>query len=197
MIVLPTTYFAPVVFYAAISQSDKIIFDKHENFIKQTVRSRCEIYGANGKQMLSVPVEKRGNNIPAKDVRISYKEDWQKIHWRSIVSAYRNSPYFEYYCNELEPFFHSKTEFLFHLNMDLHNVLMNLLKIKITTEFTENYIEEYGQGILDFRKEKTSMPEILPYHQVFEERYGFIPNLSILDLLFNSGPDSVKVLRGK
>ncbi len=196
-VVVPVSYFAPVGMYSVIVKSKNVIFDLHENFLKQTMRSRCEIYGANGKQLLSVPVEKRGNHIAAKDVRISYKEDWQKIHWRSIVSAYRNSPYFEYYSDELEPFFVTKTELLFDLNMSLHQVLLKLLKVEINFEFTETYIADYGNTILDLRNERTQLPQISQYNQVFEERYGYIPNLSILDLLFNSGPDSLKILSGK
>lgn len=195
--VIPVSYFAPVGVYAAMLQAEDVVFEKHENFVKQTVRSRCEIYGANGKQLLSVPVEKRGNHIPISEVRISYKEDWQKIHWRSIVSAYRNSPYFEYYVDAFQPFFESKTELLFELNISLHNVIMKLLKAEHSIVFTEKYSSEYGDAILDLRNEKTEIPHISPYNQVFEERYGFIPNLSILDLLFNAGPDALDILRTK
>jgi len=196
-LIVPVSYFAPVGVYAAILQSESIIFDKHENFVKQTMRSRCEIYGANGKQLLSVPVEKRGNHIPAKDVRIMYKEDWQKIHWRSLVSAYQNSPYFEYYADELNPFFENKTEFLFDLNMSLHNTLLKLLKVKPDFSFTESYVADYGGDIHDLRKEQTELPAVSQYSQVFEERHDFLPNLSILDLLFNCGPDSLQILSGK
>jgi hypothetical protein len=196
-LVLPSNYFAPANIYAAILQSDTIIFDVHENFVKQTFRSRCEIYGANGKQLLSVPVEKRGNHIHANQVKICYKEDWQKIHWRSIVSAYRNSPYFEYYADEFQPFFETKIELLFDLNMLLHRIIMKLLKAEINHEFTQTYISDFGESILDLRKEKIILPEISGYNQVFEERYGFISDLSILDLLFNTGPDALDILTTK
>jgi hypothetical protein len=194
-LVLPAPYFAPAKIYAAILQSDTIIFDKHENFVKQTFRSRFEIYGANGKQLLSVPVEKRGNHIPAKEVKISYSEDWQKIHWRSIVSAYRNSPYFEYYAHEFQPVFETKIELLFDLNMSLHKIIMKLLKAEIYHEFTETYISDFGDNVLDLRKEETILPEIPRYNQVFEDRQGFISDLSILDLLFNAGPDASEFLQ--
>lgn len=196
-VVVPVGYFAPVAVYAAMFSSDKIVFEQHENFVKQTIRSRCEIYGANGKQLLSVPVEKRRNHIPIMDLQISYKEDWQKIHWRSIVSAYRNSPYFEYYTDELQPVFETKTELLFDLNMSLHKIIMKLLKAEINYEFTETYVPDYGNNVLDLRNEKTLYPQFYQYSQVFEERHGFIPNLSILDLLFNAGPDSLKILLDK
>lgn len=196
-LVLPASYFAPVSIYAAIVGSEKVIFDRNENFVKQTFRSRSEIYGANGKQMLSVPVEKRGNHMAAKDVRISYNEEWQKIHWRSIVSAYRNSPYFEFYADEFRPFFETKNELLFELNITLHQVVMKLLKAEIKHEFTETYISDFGSNVLDLRNEKAILPLTSQYNQVFEERHGFIPNLSILDLLFNAGPDSLKVLSDK
>lgn len=195
--VVPVCYFPPTGFFAAMLQSENIIFDKHEHFVKQTIRSRCEIYGANGKQLLSVPVEKRGNHISAKDVRISYKEEWQKIHWRSIISAYRNSPFFEYYADYFEPFFNNKTELLFEWNMSLHQVIMKLLKSEINVEFSKKYISDYGNDVWDLRNEKVQFPPISQYNQVFEERYGHIPNLSILDLLFNVGPDSLKILLGK
>ncbi|MCG3167630.1 MAG: hypothetical protein POELPBGB_03424 [Bacteroidia bacterium] len=193
-LVLPAMYFAPVSVYALILKSEKLIFDGHENFVKQTFRSRCEIYGANGKQLLSVPVEKRGNHIPVQQVKISYKEDWQKIHWRSIVSAYRNSPYFEFYADEFERFFTVKPELLFDWNMTFHKIIMKLLKVEKEFEFSEKYIAEYGIQTLDLRAEDIMLPLTLNYNQVFEERHGFIPNLSILDLLFNAGPDSVKIL---
>ncbi len=195
--VIPVSYFSPVGVYAVILKSENVLFEKQENFVKQTFRSRCEIYGANGKQLLSVPVEKRGNHIPITEVRISYKEDWQKIHWRSIVSAYRNSPYFEYYVDVFQPFFETKTELLCEFNMSLHQVVMKLLKTEIKYEFTETYISDYGNNVLDLRKEETILPDIPQYNQVFQERYGFIPHLSILDLLFNKGPDSLKILSGK
>ena len=196
-VVVPVIYFAPVAVYAAMFRSDRIFFEQHENFVKQTIRSRCEIYGANGKQLLSVPVEKRGNHIPIMDVQISYKEDWQKIHWRSIVSAYRNSPYFEYYADEFQPFFETKTELLFDLNMSLHQVVMKLLNVEYRVEFTEKYISEYGNSVLDLRKNDLILFPTFQYNQVFEERHGFIPNLSILDLLFNVGPDASEILRTK
>ena len=194
LVIAPISYFGPVGLYAALLRTNNVIFDQHENFVKQTIRSRCEIYGANGKQLLSVPIEKRGNHIAAKDVRISYKEDWQKIHWRSIISAYRNSPYFEYYADELEPFFENKTELLFEHNMVLHEVIMKLIKAEYNVEFTEKYISDYGNSVLDLRKEETKLPEISRYNQVFEVRHGFISNLSVLDLLFNVGPDALEIL---
>ena len=195
--VVPASYFASVGVYAAILQTENVIFDKHENFVKQTMRSRCEIYGANGKQLLSVPVEKRGNHIAAKDVRISYKEDWQKIHWRSIVSAYRNSPYFEYYEYLFEPIFINKTELLSEHNLALHHVIMKLLNVESSYHFTEKYCSDYGNDVLDLRKEGATFLSTPQYNQVFEERHGFIPNLSILDLLFNTGPDDAEILSGK
>jgi hypothetical protein len=195
--VIPVNYFSPVGLYAIILKSENVLFENQENFVKQTSRSRCEIYGANGKQLLSVPVEKRGNHIPITEVRISYKEDWQKIHWRSIVSAYRNSPYFEYYVDEFQPFFETKTELLFELNRTLHQVVMKLLKSEIKHEFTETYISDYGKNVFDLRKQETVLPEIPQYNQVFEERHGFIPDLSILDLLFNTGPDAADILTAK
>lgn len=196
-IVLPATYLAPARYYSAIINSEKLIIDGHENFVKQTIRSRCEIYGANGKQLLSVPVEKRGNHIAAKDVKISYKEEWQKNHWRSLVSAYRNSAYFEYYVDEFEPYFSEKREFLFDLNMELFQVINNLLKVQLQIEFSEKYIADYKNDISDFRTEKTELPEIENYYQLFEERHGFISGLSILDLLFNYGPDAKQFLLSK
>ncbi|MGE0636161.1 MAG: WbqC family protein [Bacteroidia bacterium] len=195
--VIPVSYFASVGVYAVILQSENVLFEKQENFVKQTFRSRCEIYGANGKQLLSVPVEKRGNHIPITEVRVSYKEDWQKIHWRSIVSAYRNSPYFEYYADDFQPFFDTKIELLFDLNMSLHKIIMKLLKAEINHEFTQTYISDFGENVLDLRKKEIILPGIPIYNQVFEERHGFISNLSILDLLFNSGPDALDILTTK
>lgn len=196
-LVLPATYFAPASFYSAIINSRKILFDGHENFVKQTIRNRCEIFGANGRQILSVPIERRGNHVHANEVKISYKEDWQKIHWRSLISAYRNSSYFEFYVDEFDPFFNKKTVFLFDLNMALHQLLVKLLKLEVEYKFTEDYLADYGTNSFDLRNEKSKLPPIAKYYQVFEERHGFIPNLSILDLLFNAGPDTNQILSSK
>jgi hypothetical protein len=145
-----------------------------------------------------VPVIKGSKvHTPVKDVKISYDFRWQRLHWMSLQGCYRRSAYFEYYEDELAPFYERKETFLFDYNDRLLQLILKLLKIKATVNYTETYEPEYP-ALTDFRHSINSKKESIfqqkPYFQVFEERHGFMKNLSIIDLLFNQGPQSINYL---
>lgn len=161
----------------------------HEHFVKQSIRNRCEIYGANGKLRLTIPKKRKGSSKTIiKEIKISYKEDWQKLHWNAIESAYKSSPFFEYYQDELEPFFKKKESNLVDFNNKLQEVILELLQEDKCPDFTTSY--HHKTEFSDLRNHDFILDNSSKYNQVFMEKYGFIPNLSILDLLFNLGPES-------
>jgi len=177
--------------------AEKIIFEKYEHFVKQTFRNRALIYSANGLQQLIVPI-KHGNlyRIPMHEIKISSDSPWHRIHWRSLESAYRKSPYFEYFESELKPFFEKPAEKLFDFNLALTEKIFSLLRLDFNPGFTSAYEKEFP-GKKDFRnyfvpgKRNLGLPV---YQQVFSDRHNFIPDLSILDLLFNKGMESKNYL---
>jgi hypothetical protein len=190
--IFPIVYAGNIQYFLLLKQAKQPVFDKHEHYIKQTYRSRCSIYGANGKLDLIIPVEKGKQGHQAmKDVKISYQQDWQRLHWKSLESAYRSSPYFEYYEHKFVPFYEEKTEYLADYNLKIHEVLCKLLEIDFNPAFTESYQTE---NIIDQRSFADPLikinAEFKSYTQVFETRHGCIENLSVLDLLFNCGPEA-------
>ncbi|MCD4746175.1 MAG: WbqC family protein [Bacteroidales bacterium] len=204
-ILLSTAYLAPIEYYYHIAKFSEGFIEKYENYIKQTYRNRCLIYSANGMQRLSIPVIKvDGNHTCIKDIQISYFENWQKIHWKSIESAYNSSPFFLYYQDDIKPFHFKKYKFLIDFNQDILNVILKLIGIKTIVKYTSAYQKE-SSGIPDLRNKikpgkkiyDNNKLNIIPhYTQVFEAKYGFIPNLSIIDLLFNEGPNTKEYLQG-
>jgi len=193
--ILPIAYLAPIQYYSKLNSYNTTIIEHHEHYIKQTYRSRCNIYSPNGLQTLSVPLIKRNHRQTVKEIKISYDYDWQKLHWRSLESAYRRSPFFEYYEDDFLPFYlNKKFEYLIDWNEELQQLMLTLLKIKTNYNFTENYKATY-ENADDYRtilspKEPIANDEhytIKPYHQVFQTKLGFIENLSIVDVLFNEG----------
>jgi hypothetical protein len=202
-ILLSTACFPPVQYFSKLVQFEHVYLEHCENFIKQTYRNRYEILGANGAISLVVPVVKgRGRKIKIRDLRISYDTDWQRNHWRTIFSAYNSSPFFEFYQDDIQPFFEKPWEFLFDFNLQILETLCGLLEIDPNLVLTEDF-EQVPEGTLNFReaispkKHRTENdPSFFPqpYTQVFHEKFGFVPNLSILDLLFNEGPNSLNVI---
>jgi len=193
--ILPTAYLGPIQYYQKLLIYPACIIEHHEHFIKQTFRSRCEIYSPNGVLTLSIPLEKRNKRQAVKDTRISYEYNWQILHWRSLESSYRRSPFFEYYEDDLWPFFEDKKyDFLVDFNEAIQQEILGLLKAKPNYTFSTEYKSNY-ENADDFRqlispKESPAADpafEAKPYSQVFETRHGFLPNLSIADLLFNQG----------
>ena len=189
---LPTAYLAPIEYYAILLKYQNCSIEYYENFIKQSIRNRCNIYTANGKLTLTIPkLRKSRSKILIKDIEICYKENWQKTHWQSIESAYNSSPFFEFYKEEIKPLFIEKEKYLIEFNSKLHNVVLKFLYQELVIKKTNNYQKKSS---LDLRNYNWNKRECQPYNQVFEEKHGFIPNLSILDLLCNLGPQSTQYL---
>ncbi|MCX6305703.1 MAG: WbqC family protein [Bacteroidetes bacterium] len=195
-ILLATAYFPPVDYLAAAFHADEIIIEAFETYTKQTYRNHCSIYGPNGKHTLSIPVvKKNGNHTLTKDILLSEHQPWQKIHWRSIETAYNNSPFFLYYQDLLVSFFEKDFRYLLDLNLEIFSVLLQILKITRPVSLTEKF-EKTPADIKDLRtvsgaKHLDIHAYYPPYTQVFEPRHGFIPGLSILDVIFNLGPETV------
>jgi hypothetical protein len=192
---LATAYFPSVSYMAEAMHAGEIVIEACETYTKQTCRNHSIIFGPNGRQRLSIPVIKtNGNHTLTKDVQVSTHQPWQKIHWRSIQTAYNNSPFFLYYQDDFIHFYEKPYKFLLDLNLEILNTLFQLLKIECPVGLTENY-EKSPAGILDLRDsldEKNSVQTTYfpHYTQVFESRHGFIPGLSILDVIFNLGPEA-------
>ncbi len=201
---LSTAYLPPVQYISKFLLYKKILIEQHENFSKQSYRNRCNIYGANGQQTLSIPVRKNNSvKIKITDVQIDYDTNWQKIHFKSIESAYRHSPFYEYYIDYFMPFFKQKHKYLFDFNTLILNKLLEILEIKTDISFTTGYITNHNSGVCDCRdsihpKKRMQKPDNtfknIKYQQVFSGKFGFLPNLSTLDLLFNEGPNAVNIL---
>ena len=183
--VLPTSFFGPVSWYEQIARtSEPISIEAHENFQKQTLRTRCRIATANGVQTLTVPVSGSGS---IKEIKISDHNNWRHLHWQALASAYGSSPFFEYYADDIAPFFEKKWDFLFDYNLEITYKMCELLDIRTEIRLTDEF-----QGC-SFNQHNDSKP----YYQVFQSRHGFIPDLSILDLLFNMGPEAIICLMKK
>ena len=190
---LPTAYLAPICYYAILLQHPNCSIELKEHFIKQSIRNRCDIYGANGKLRLTIPKERKGSSRTIiENLKISYKQNWQKQHWNAIESAYNSSPFFEYYKDELKPIFEEKEEYLANFNSKLQNVIHIMLQKKNTIKNTTEYLHK--GDFFDLRNYTWELKNQEKYDQVFMEKKGFIPNLSILDLLFNLGPESADYL---
>jgi len=202
-ILLSTAYFGPVNYYSRIVNHSEIYIEQFEHFNKQTFRNRAVISGGNGPITLVVPVIKgRGPKILIKDIQIAYDMEWQRNQWQTITSAYNSSPYFEYYKDDLQPFFNIKTKYLIDHNLKIHKMLCELLEIENKLNLTQDF-EDVPKNTLNFRdvispKNKAN-PDLefqpMEYTQVFTGKFGFTPNLSILDLLFNEGPNSYTILK--
>lgn len=185
---IPTAYWGPIEYYAYLIQN-KCIIETQEYFVKQTLRSRCQIAGANNVITLKVPkVRKKSSKTIIKDLKINNETNWQKKHWKSILSAYNSSPFFEYYKDEIATLYESKETFLIDWNNKTKEIISSLLNIEIETKQTNAYQKEIIG--LDLRSYEFTQKKIPIYIQVFSEKNGFIPNLSILDLLFNEGPNT-------
>ena len=197
---LTTTYFGPIQWYQKLHRMPCII-EQYDHFVKQTYRNRCVIATANGTQTLTVPIERyEGTKCPMRDIRISDHGNWRHLHWNALVSAYGETPFFEFYADDLRPFFEKRHTFLFDLNLDIMHTVCQLLDVRPQVELSEHYIvlPSENDEVVDFReaiRPKHPLPDAdfnpTPYYQVRAQRHGFLPNLSILDLLFNEGPEGI------
>ena len=183
------SYFSSILQYATILKTENVNFEVFDNFQKQTYRNRCYIYGANGKQLLNVPIQKVSGKQLTKDVKIDYSSNWQSEHLKTLHSAYNSSPFFEFYIDDLMPLFLKKETFLLDLNLATFNLILNQLQEKVTYSKTDSYLIERDNDYRFLVNAKANKIVDLPkYTQVFDDKHGFLSNLSILDLLFMEGP---------
>jgi len=204
-ILLSTAYFAPVQYYCKLVDTPEVIIEQFENFNKQTYRNRCLIQGANGIQPLIVPlVAASRKKTVIRDVKIDYDTMWQKLHFKSIEAAYRSSPFYEYYIDDIAPFFNKKWNFLWDFNEQIRQIMCQILEIEPNITLSKDYIEKTTDDQLDFRNAIHPKPsksiidttfKAIPYTQVFGDRHGFSPNMSILDVIFNIGPEGSDYLQ--
>lgn len=193
-LVIHPTYFPNILFFSQILNQDKILFEVNDNYIKQSFRNRTSIYHANGILNLSIPVKYSSKKKQIfKEIEICNETDWQKKHLKSIKFAYRSSPYFEFYENQFEKIFTKKEKFLIDINLKSIELLFELIDRKLKYNFTEKYNQNYtgyvdSREISNFNFSDKSL-SFKKYTQVFETKYGFKENLSMLDLLFNYGPN--------
>ena len=202
---LQTTYFGPIQWYQKLYRYDHCLIEQYDSYQKQTYRNRCLIATANGVQALTIPVEHSpltSHHSPlVKDLRISDHNQWRRVHWNALQSAYSESPFFDYYADDLHPFFERKYNFLIDFNEAIRQKICELIDIRPSVEYTSEYISAITpqtSDITDYRDvihAKHPQPddtfEAKRYWQVFQHKHGFLPNLSILDLLFCMGPESV------
>ena len=198
-VLLSTTYFGPIQWYQKLYRAEHVEIEQWESFQKQTYRNRCLIATANGVQALTVPVE-HGDSPLIKDIRLSDHGNWRHLHWNALQSAYGESPFFEYYQDDIRPFFERHWTFLLDFNEEIRQKMCELIDIQPNVSYTEGFIPEESP-LTSYRtaispKHPQDDPDFLPkrYYQVYEQKHGFLPNLSILDLLFNMGPQSIFLL---
>ncbi|KAF2081278.1 WbqC family protein [Flavobacterium sharifuzzamanii] len=196
-LILPT-YFPSISHFAVIAQSDSITFEMEDNFQKQTNRNRTYIYSPNGIQLLNIPVKhSKATHQKTKDILIENEFDWQKQHFKSLEAAYRSSPFFEYFEDDITPIFEKKHQFLMDLNFEVLDVVTKCLRMKLEFGKTTEYFHEVA-NFTDFRylaNGKKDANSFEKYTQVFDDKHGFINNLSVLDLLFNEGKFAMDYLK--
>ena len=209
ILLIELQYFPPIQYFAKLLQFKKVRLEAYENYNKGTYRNRCHIAGANGLQRLSIPLRKGKNRQQSiRAVEIANDENWQAEQWHSIKSAYGNSPFFEYYADELQLFYKKEYDLLWDWNLDLLKKMMELTGVDCQIELTDCYVptieDQAAKSVFDYRnsiqpkksrhKEDSAFKNV-SYGQVFIEKHGFLPNLSILDLLFCQGPSASEILR--
>ncbi|MGV8994147.1 MAG: WbqC family protein [Flavobacterium sp.] len=198
-ILIHPTYFPSISTYIAIAKADSITLEMEDNFQKQTNRNRMYIYSANGLQLLNIPVKHLKNSHQmSKDIKLETEFDWQKQHFKSLEAAYRSSPFFEFFEDIFMPVFEKDYKFLMDLNLDTMAIISKCIGLKTSFFKTEEFKKE--TNLIDFRNlaaGKKDQTQITPYTQVFGEKYGFLNNLSILDLLFNEGRYSLDYLKSQ
>lgn len=202
MIVLHPTYFGPISQYWLMYKYQEVCFEVEDNFQKQTYRNRTYIFGANGKLQLNIPIKhtKSDGRQKTKDVLIDNSFHWQKNHFKAFQNAYRSSPYFEYYEDDLAPLYQKEHTFLLDFNIKTHEFIVDALQENLAISYTKKYdltleAENDFRFIVEVKKEKAI--KLTPYTQIFDDKFGFLSNLSILDLLFMEGPNSLNYLESQ
>ena len=208
-VLLSTTYFGPIQWYQKLYRAEEVFIERCESFQKQTYRNRCLIATTNGLQALTIPVvrdqsdklsDTNQDQEPVSlihSIRISDHGNWRHLHWNALKSAYGESPFFDYYQDDIRPFFEQRWDYLFDFNEAIREKMCELLDIQPKVSYTEEFASTVN-NMIDFRssinpKHPEPDPDFTPkrYYQVYEQKHGFLPNLSILDLLFNMGPESI------
>lgn len=198
-VLLSTTYFGPVQWYQKLYRSDEVQIEQWESFQKQTYRNRCLIAAPNGIQALTVPVEHTVSPL-IKDLKVSDHGNWRHLHWNALVTAYSESPFFEYYQDDIRPFYEQRWDYLLDFNEAIRAKMCELIDIQPNVSYSLEF-RTLNSQLRDFRetirpKHPAPDPDFTPrpYYQVWQQKHGFLPNLSILDLLFNMGPESILYL---
>ena len=194
-ILISTAYLPPVEYFSLIQDADEVLVEREENYLKQTYRNRCYILSSDGAHPLSVPVYLGSiHKTPVNEIRIDYSKRWQQVHLRAMTASYNSSPYFEFYFENIEKVISKNHDFLLDMNMELTESVLEILKMKKTISFTTNF-KSIGDMANDFRYKITPKEEshfaVKEYFQVFNKDEGFVPDLSIIDLVFNMGPDAI------
>ncbi len=190
--IFTSAYFAPISYYIEILKYDKIIIESQENYQKKSYRSRCYIAGPFGKQMLNIPINRpNANQTKIQEAVLATDQNWKKQHWNSITTAYNSSPFFLYYQDEIEAVIFGKQTTLWELNNDILKLTLEILQLKTTIEYNSEY-QRSTENIEDYRSSINSKNTVnnSEYIQVFGDKNGFINDLSILDLIFNLGPEA-------
>lgn len=196
-ILLPVFYLPPISWFSVfVNPEHEVTFEQYESFPKQTYRNRTNIYGANGKLSLIIPINHTGKR-EMKDIEISYQEDWMKIHWKSIKNVYQGSPYFEYYEDRFEVLYAKKEKFLLDFNLKGIGIIQKILKTEKAQSLNDEYIKNPSE--INFRDQFSPKYEsefqMEEYYQIFTDKYGFLKDLSIIDLICNKGPESMTYLK--
>ena len=196
-VLLSTTYFGPVQWYQKLYRADCVQIEQWESFQKQTYRNRCLIATTQGIQALTIPVV-RGETSLIKDLRISDHGNWRHLHWNALQSAYGESPFFEYYQDDIRPFYEKHWTYLLDFNEEIRQRICELIDIQPQVRYSQAFLPITDALSNDYRfainpKHPGEDPEFTPkpYYQVYQQKHGFLPNLSVLDLLFNMGPESI------
>ena len=196
-ILLPIFYLPPVSWFAVfLKEENEIVLEQYENFPKQTYRNRTNIYGANGRLSLIIPINHSGERV-MKEIKVSHRENWQKLHWKSIKTAYQSSPYFEFYEDKLQKIFEFETESLIQFNLNALKIVLDILKTEKAYSLNIEYVkipleENYREK---FSAKKETEFEMEEYYQTFCDKLGFEKDLSILDLICNKGPETLTYLK--
>nr|WP_315182413.1 WbqC family protein [uncultured Flavobacterium sp.] len=201
-ILIHPTYFPSISHFVALTQSERITFETADNFQKQTNRNRTYIYSPNGIQLLNIPVKhSKLSHQKTKDIQIENDFEWQKQHFKSLEAAYRSSPFFEYFEDDIRPIFEKKHTYLLDLNFETFDFILKSMRLKLEYETTTEYFQEVDTTIItDFRElanGKKDTSEFESYTQVFDDKHGFINNLSVLDVLFNEGKFALDYLKNQ
>ncbi len=203
-VLLSSAYLPPVSYFSKLYAYEKVCVERFDHYMKQSYRNRCVIASAAGPLSLTIPTEKSEDpKCLMKDVRISDHGNWRHVHWNAFVAAYKQSPFFDYYADEFHEFFEKRYSFLFDFNSELCNWLCEQLDMHPVVAWSDDFIVDTA-GMDDFREQihpkkrlqtEDASFKAVPYYQVFQEKQGFQPDLSVADLLFNMGPEGLLVLR--